>query len=149
MKTETWLIIGVLAYLVFSRGKQIASELADKIGLTGGSVKVKDIGQSGVLLGVTLLVRNQSGISIPLDRFQGAIYYSGQKLGDVDLARGVTIRPQDVTQVKLDSYINYGEMTSSLASIFQAGQFLPQVQIKGELCYGRACIPINTTVSAV
>jgi hypothetical protein len=143
MKLKPLELVGIGA-LVYFVGQYLASNIASKLVI--GQISFSNLGSSftGLNLRINIPILNQSAVPLPIDQFFGGLYYGDQyKLADLAIPTGLTIVPGEQIILPIDTYVDYASLSGQLVDIFQTGNFLNALKVKGNLQSSGLTIPIN------
>lgn len=98
-------------------------------------------------------VSNNSSISVPIGRFDGKLFYGNYPLTAVSLSEPVTLQAGQSTWMIVNGEIDYSEMTGTVKQVWESGQLLQSLFLRGTLYYSlggaELGLPINYQVYAI
>ena len=147
MDVSKLVIPALLLFLVFRRG---ASQIAQRISIASGiKFSVTGAGINGVNFQLIVPVSNQSGVGVPVGRFDGKLYYGSIPVSNVTLPEPTYLTAGDTTSMILTGRINFQEVWGGIEDIFRAGDLAQDLTLKGSLKYGEnlgLSLPVNYKV---
>jgi len=133
-----------ILYLAF---KSIGNYVSNNLSLVKTSIKTGSITASGIPLVVALHIQNKTNLAIPIDGFSGGIFYDNNEIAPVEINSTVTIQPNKVSIVQIDSFINFLNISSTIKNLIASGQLLAGLNLKGDLRFEGVNVPINHSIS--
>lgn len=136
------IIIGLAAITFISKGVPSWAELT----VTDVRFKVTSISLAGYSGIIYVDVQNSSRSIIPFDRGNGSLLYGGNSIGNFILKKPVKLEPGKITTVEIDGSIPALGFGIELIQAIKTGNYLKNLDFKGELIYGVIKFPITRQI---
>ena len=144
MDWKSLALAGVAFFLLARRG---GSYISERLFIAGRpQVRVLGARPWGLALEIIFPIGNNSGVPIPVGRFDGALMYGSVKVSDVWISQPVTIRGEGTTQLVTQAGINFQSLPGEIGELFRSGRLLSDLRLTGRLFYGNTSIPVDYTV---
>lgn len=126
-----------------------ASSVAARFSVDSVKASIDKWMLSGVLLKVTMNIKNESGIALPIDGFTGRIKYGNQVLAPIVLQNPTTIQSGAVSSVPFNALISYAGLGANIVTMIQSKQFLNNLTIEGVVSSSGVNVPFNKNIVAL
>jgi LEA14-like dessication related protein len=138
-------VLGI-GYVVFS---SFLSGVISKLSLDSASIRFGNFTLQGVAVTVPLTIRNDSSTAIPIQGFEGAIYYGNEPLATLLRTDPVSITANALTTVNVDSTILFVNLAEDIINIIKTKSFSNNLRLVGDLFTEGIIIPINQVVTII
>lgn len=136
-------IVGI-GYLLFNA---LSSAVSSRFSFGATRIRLGNLSPTGVQVTVTQPVSNTNPISFPLDTMNFQILYGENLLTTLTLPAPVTVEANGTTNLEFDSFLDFSNLTGSVAAIIASGQFLQALRVKGYAVSSGIIIPFEHTVT--
>lgn len=143
------LILFIGSIFLFMGLRAAASYAAARFSIGAIKARIHSIDLSGVLIKITMAIRNDSGIAIPVESFEGVLKYGESILAPINLSNPMTIQTGTETIVPLDARINYSNLADNVKSLIMSGNYLSQLSISGRVTAGGITVPFTKNLIAI
>lgn len=140
--------LGILA-LIGGVGYYLFSKVAAKVYAEDVRMKITRSSFTDLIGQVLITVKNKLGASIPVQSFDGKLYYGSYDIADLKLISNVTLATGTSTIIPIDFSVGYADMGANIVNILQSGSYLYPFTVKGTLILEGISIPINQKISLV
>jgi len=140
--------LGILA-LIGGVGYFLFSKVAAKVYAEDVKMKITRSSFTDLIGQVLITVKNKLGASIPVQSFEGKLYYGAYDIADLKLTSNMTLATGTSTIIPIDFSVGYADMAANLVNILQSGSYLYPFTVKGTLIMEGLTIPINQKISIV
>jgi len=140
--------LGILA-LIGGVGYYLFSKVAAKVYAEDVTMKITRSSFTDLIGQVLITVKNKLGASIPVQSFEGKLYYGAYDIADLNLISNVTLATGTSTIIPIDFSVGYADMGANIVNILQSGSYLYPFTVKGTLILEGISIPINQKISLV
>lgn len=145
---KTLKILGILA-LIGGVGYFIFSKVAAKVYAEDVKMKITRSSFSELIGQVLITVKNKLGASIPVQSFNGKLYYGNYIIADLKLNNTIQVATGTSTVVPIDFEVGYLDMAANVVNILQSGSYLYPFSVKGTLVLEGITIPINQKIDVI
>lgn len=143
------LILMGVGLLLFTGTRAAAQSVAQRFGVTKVGVRIDKWLLNGILLRLTMHIRNDSSVAIPIDGFQGVIQYGPTVLAPIQLDNPISIAPNQETIVPFTAPIDYADFAQNIAQIIQSKNFLNNLRVSGQLMSKGITVPVSKNLLAL
>lgn len=145
---NTLLIIGIGLYLF---GGKAVQSIGNALGVVGTKFSFAGPKPYGLGFRIMLTVKNDSGVSLPVQGFNGALFTkSGIRLADVFIESNFTLKANELTTIPVVGGVKLESLPELVEKVFK-GDFtgeLPSFVLKGTLRAGGLNLPVNYTIDS-
>lgn len=141
-------ILGFLALGLFIAQKTLNSVLS-RISIKGIRVNIGSPNVTGIPIKVKLDLENLSGLSIPLDQFNGVLMLTGQPVAQVNINQPTIIDANSLTTLNIDSQIRFADIAQDILDLIKNKNFSTDMRLVGDLYTEGIRIPIDQVITII
>jgi hypothetical protein len=138
--------IGALLYLGF---QWLAGRVSNL--LTVGTIAAKNLklNPTGLSFTLNLPVINDTGVSLPLESFNGVLRYGSYQLANLNMNNPITVAAGQTTVLQFDIVIPFAQLADSVVAIIQDQSWLNAAYVEGMIRASGLNIPIEQPIQVV
>lgn len=150
-RNTKWIIPGVaLAGLgLFLFVRSWASRAAEQLSVKGIRARLKDTTFSSTRIEILLDLHNDTGVSVPVEGFQGYLLYGSTRLAPLEIKDPIVIQTGQQVTVVLNAHLQYTQLGLNILELIQSGQFLNRLYVEGILRTGGINVPVSKNILAI
>ena len=143
------ILIGVGAYfllreIAFKAGYSIADNL--QYDFEGANVRYSLQDIQHVYIDIGMRIQNNNPIGGRVQRFDGELFYSNARLGEVQMLQPFEIGPGESRRLDFTARISIAQLPGQIQNLISSGEVLGSVRIKGMLQMADVNIPIDQNI---
>ncbi|MEO0627946.1 MAG: hypothetical protein AAFY48_04320 [Bacteroidota bacterium] len=139
-----WAGLGLVVFLI---GKNAVTNLVSRINFGTPRINLGEFTFSGVDAEIFIPISSQLPTDVPIEWFEGRLVYGQFEVARVFIPQAIQIISGDTTTLRTRAQIRYVNLSHSLISLIQSGQFVRQLRLVGVLRAGGVNWPINQNLS--
>lgn len=149
MGTVQKILIGVGAYyllreIAFRTGISIADNL--QYDFEGANVRYSLQDIQHVYIDIGMRITNNNPIGGRVQRFDGELFYSNARLGQVQMLQPFEIGPGESRRLDFTARISIAQLPGQIQNLISSGEVLGSLRIKGILTTADVNIPIDKNI---
>jgi len=121
-------------------------EFLKSINIKPNSIAIKDLGLSGIIFDVDLLIENRSDISVTFTEIDYKIYHKGKLLGSGNNKERITIKAMGDTNITLPLKIRYKDAIIMLMTIDRSKPFRVVGRVRVETLFGYSYVDFDREI---
>lgn len=135
-------LVGAVAFYLFKKA-------ASKVWVQDIKMQIDSSSFTELKGRILMSMKNQLGVSVPVQSFTGALYYGTYNLADLNLTSNVVLATGETTILPIEFEVQYAQMAANLITLFQAGTYLLPFAVKGTLVVEGLSIPIEQRITII
>lgn len=142
----TYALIGIAAYFLL---RDAGSAFAAKFTVANPRLRFRRLTPTGADVSLSLNIRNNSAVSIPVDDIDVQIYYMNDMIATTTLTQPVNVSGNSETPVTLNVFIPYLGLSSSLIELIKTGTLDRNIVATGQVTSAGVVVPFTQTIQIV
>jgi len=143
MKASCILKLALVGGLIYYFIRRVGSNIANAITFVKATLNFDSIDLAGADLSILLTYRNDNGIAIPIDSFDGFLMYGPVRLAAIRIKSPVTLAPKAVSQIPVKSRISFLDLSSDIINLVKSRQFLQGLTVTGFITVKGASLDVD------
>lgn len=143
MKASCILKLALIGGLVYYLIRRVGSNIANAITFQKASLNFDSVDLAGADLSIVLSYRNDNGIAIPIDSFDGFLMYGPVRLAAVRIKGPVSLAPKSISQIPVKSRISFLDLSSDIINLVKSRQFLQGLTVTGFITVKGASLDVD------
>lgn len=137
-KIVLWGLLGVAAFVIWSKVRAIANLI-----FSPGSITGVDIVGTVPFIYFTVYVQNTASTGVTVDSFAGNIWANGQLIGNISNFSPVYLAPNQQTSVPITAQLGFLGIVNEIISAFTTNSSRQQIEVKGYANGAGFQVPLN------
>lgn len=142
------IVIGVAA-IAFFAWRTMASDIIARFSVDRVRARVKSWKLDGVTVEILLDIRNDSGVSIPIDGFFGRLMYGPHQLSLINAPSPLSLKSGGITTASFNALISYADLSAQIIALIESKDFLQNLTIEGYVQSSGIRVPVNRSLIAI
>lgn len=142
------IIIGVAAVAFFA-WRTMASDVIARFSVDRVRARVKSWKLEGVTIEILLDIRNDSGVSIPIDGFWGSLKYGPHLLSMINAPSPLTLKAGAITTASFNAVISYADLSTQIIAMIESKNFIQNLTIDGYVQSSGIRVPVSKSLIAI
>ena len=141
------LAIAGLGLFLFLRSA--LARATERVTVKGIRARLKNTSFTSTTVEIYLDIVNATGLSVPVDSFDGRIRYGGTILAPLVSKEPVVLQHGQHSTMVMQAQIQYTHLAANIVELLQSGQFISNLTVEGVLRAGGISVPVQQNILAI